>query len=116
MIELVDEQTIQQMIEDTSADVMPMLIDEYVDETQQRIHKIEHAFSNQDCALLEFESHALGSSALALGNRALSMLARKIEHLCMDDQQETALSYQEEFVLLANSSLNAIINRKQQGF
>lgn len=116
MIDLVDEDTIQQMIEDTSAEVMPMLIDEYVEETQQRVQNIKHAFSQQDYEVLEFESHALSSSALALGNRALSLLARKIEHLCLDAEQEAALNYHEEFILLANSSLEAIINRKSLGF
>ncbi|MGF1909720.1 Hpt domain-containing protein [Vibrio kasasachensis] len=116
MIELVDEKTIQQLIADTSSEVMPMLIDQYIEEMQHRIENIERAFSSQDYAQLEFETHALGSSAQALGNQALSHLARTIEHLCIDNEHENALSYQKDFATISSASLIALNNRKRQGF
>ncbi|KLN64567.1 response regulator [Vibrio sp. VPAP30] len=115
-LELVDEQILQQMIEDTSAEVIPLLIDHYVEESEQRLAKIYQAMDDKDKETLEFEAHTLGSSSLALGNRTLSNLARKIEHMCLDGQQEQAFSLKQELELLAQQSLQALEERKQQGF
>ncbi|NOH24811.1 ATP-binding protein [Vibrio europaeus] len=115
-LELVDEQILQQMIEDTSAEVIPILIDHYVEESEQRLAKIYQAMDDKDKETLEFEAHTLGSSSLALGNRTLSNLARKIEHMCLDGQQEQAFSFKQELEYLAQQSLQALEERKQQGF
>lgn len=115
-LELVDEQVIKQMIEDTSADVIPILIDHYIEESQDRLSKIYQAIDESDKEVLEFEAHTLGSSALALGNRTLSNLARKIEHLCLDNKQNDAFQLKEELQNIAKSSLAALEVRKQQGF
>ncbi|WP_341663401.1 ATP-binding protein [Vibrio sp.] len=115
-LELVDETILEQMIEDTSADVLPMLIDHYLEESQERLNKIYQAIDEKDKNTLEFESHTLGSSALALGNRILSNLARKIEHLCIDNQEEQAYQLRDELKELAEKSLAALAYRKKQGF
>ncbi|AIW14143.1 ATP-binding protein [Vibrio tubiashii] len=115
-LELVDEQILQQMIEDTSAEVIPLLIDHYVEESEQRLAKIYKAMDDKDKETLEFEAHTLGSSSLALGNRTLSNLARKIEHMCLDGQKEQAFSFKQELEHLAQQSLQALEERKQQGF
>lgn len=115
-LELVDEKILQQMIEDTSAEVIPLLIDHYVEESNQRLDKIYIAMDTSDKETLEFEAHTLGSSSLALGNRTLSNLARKIEHLCIEGQQESAFKLKEELQILADNSLNALEQRKLKGF
>ncbi|WP_394125527.1 response regulator [Vibrio hepatarius] len=115
-LELVDEQVIKQMIDDTSAEVIPVLIDHYIEESQDRLRKIYQAIDDSDKDVLEFEAHTLGSSALALGNRTLSNLARKIEHLCLDNRQSDAFELKDELKHIAKSSLEALEVRKQQGF
>lgn len=115
-LDLVDEQILQQMIADTSADVIPLLIEHYLEESQQRLTKIYQAMESQDKETLEFEAHTLGSSALALGNRTLSNFARKIEHLCLDGKQEQAFRYKQKLEVVASESLKALEERKQQGF
>ncbi|MBW3697809.1 response regulator [Vibrio sp. T187] len=114
--QLVDEQILQQMIEDTCVEIIPVLIDHYVDETKKRMDKIQTAFKDHDADALEFESHTLGSSALALGNRSLSTLARKIEKLCQSGESEQAFLLVEELQPLADTSLRAILDRKEIGF
>ncbi|WP_245688531.1 Hpt domain-containing protein [Vibrio sonorensis] len=113
---LVDESVIQQVIEDTCAEVLPELIDHYLSESALRIDKIIHAIDQKDAPTLEFETHTLGSSALALGNRPLSNLARKIEHLCLDGMNDEAYALRDDLIELAKASLAAIKMRKQQGF
>lgn len=114
--ELVDETILQQMIQDTSAEVLPLLIDHYIEESEQRIDSMNSAFIEKNAEILEFESHTLGSSSLALGNRALSNLARKIEHLCLNGQADVAFNYHQELMDLAQRSLEALGQRKTLGF
>ncbi|MGR5194442.1 Hpt domain-containing protein [Vibrio rotiferianus] len=114
--DLVDEMILQQMIKDTSADVIPMLIDHYIDESQQRLTSIEQAVRSHDLERLEFEAHTLGSSALALGNRALSHLARDIERLCLDGESQQAIAKCESLTAVAKHSFSALVDRKNMGF
>lgn len=115
-LELVDEQILQQMIEDTSAEVIPLLIDHYLEESHQRLEKIYQAIDHEDAKTVEFETHTLGSSSLALGNRTLSNFARKIEHLCIDGQGVQAFKLKDELQHVAEQSLAALEQRKQRGF
>ncbi|MGF1850854.1 response regulator [Vibrio satsumensis] len=114
--DLVDEQILEQMVEDTCAEVMPMLIEHYIVESGNRIKLIQKAVVEQDLSNLEFETHTLGSSSLALGNRRLSVLARKVEKLCSEQQSELAFSKVDELVVLAKESMNAIEKRRERGF
>ncbi|WP_192888634.1 response regulator [Vibrio bathopelagicus] len=114
--DLVDEQILEQMVEDTCAEVMPMLIEHYIVESESRIKLIQKAVVEQDLSNLEFETHTLGSSSLALGNRRLSVLARKVEKLCSEQQSELAFSKVDELVVLAKESMNAIEKRRERGF
>lgn len=115
-VSLIDESIIKQMIQDTSAEVVPMLIDHFIEETQSRIQRIMQAASDNDKSVLEFESHTLGSASLALGCRRLSNLARKIEHLCLDDKAAPAFALCPELNQLTQESIQALQERQQQGF
>ncbi|WP_286298766.1 Hpt domain-containing protein [Vibrio apostichopi] len=115
-VELVDESILQQMIKDTSADVIPILIDHYVQESQTRIAAIKQASTANDSEALEFEVHTLGSTALALGNRPLSTLSRKLEKQCLEQNHELAFSQIDELLDLAVRSIDALIARKEAGF
>ena len=114
--ELVDESILQQMIVDTSADVIPILIDHYVAESKTRIESIRQAAESQDGEVLEFEVHTLGSTSLALGNKALSTLARHVERLCLEKQTDIAFGRVDELLALADDSIKALIARKENGF
>ncbi|MGU3806932.1 Hpt domain-containing protein [Vibrio diabolicus] len=114
--ELVDEHILQQMIKDTCAEIIPTLIEHYIEESRERMEKIEQALSARDLQTLEFEVHTLGSSALALGNRTLSRQARMIEKYCVEGKTLEALALCESLSQLANESFDALENRKDQGF
>ncbi|MFH4554514.1 Hpt domain-containing protein [Vibrio diabolicus] len=114
--ELVDEHILQQMIKDTCAEIIPTLIEHYIEESRERMEKIEQALSAKDLQILEFEVHTLGSSALALGNRTLSRQARMIEKYCVEGKTLEALALCESLSQLANESFDALEKRKDQGF
>ncbi|HHF2952058.1 TPA: Hpt domain-containing protein [Vibrio diabolicus] len=114
--ELVDEHILQQMIKDTCAEIIPTLIEHYIEESRERMEKIEQASSAKDLQTLEFEVHTLGSSALALGNRTLSRQARMIEKYCVEGKTLEALALCESLSQLAIESFDALEKRKVQGF
>ena len=114
--ELVDELILQQMIKDTCVEIMPTLIEHYIEESRGRIEKIRQALNNQDKDVMEFEVHTLGSSALALGNRTLSRHARTIEKHCSEDNTNLAFELCQSLPELAEQSFIALNQRKEQGF
>lgn len=114
--ELVDEHILQQMIKDTCAEIIPTLIEHYIEESRERMEKIEQALSAKDLQTLEFEVHTLGSSALALGNRTLSRQARMIEKYCVEGKTLEALALCKSLSQLAIESFDALEKRKDQGF
>ncbi|MCG9695268.1 Hpt domain-containing protein [Vibrio sp. Isolate22] len=114
--ELVDESVLEQMVRDTSPEIIPILIDHYVTESQARLLTIKEAVSNNDAQTLEFEVHTLGSTALSLGNRLLGKLARALEQLCLEAHHEQAFLQVDELIELAEHSINALLERKEAGF
>ncbi|KAA8597402.1 Signal transduction histidine kinase SypF [Vibrio cyclitrophicus] len=114
--ELVDESILEQMIRDTSAEIIPILIDHYVEESQIRLAAVRQAAKNNDIQALEFEVHTVGSTAFALGNRPLSVLARTLEKQCLEQKHDEVFLRVDELLELAERSIKALLKRKDQGF
>ncbi|MEZ8021160.1 Hpt domain-containing protein [Vibrio splendidus] len=113
---LVDESVLEQMIRDTSAEIIPILIDHYVEESQTRLVAIKEAANQKDAQTLEFEVHTLGSTALSLGNRPLGELSRDLEKQCLEQSHDAAFLQVEELLELAERSIKALLERKEAGF
>lgn len=112
----IDEEVIQQIIRDTDASIMPELIEFYIIESKMRVDTISKAEDEKDLYALEFEAHTLGSSALTLGNIALSAISREIELHCIQQQFDEAL---EKAILLPNIAMKSFLaleERSAQGF
>ncbi|PMG59861.1 phosphorelay protein LuxU [Vibrio splendidus] len=114
--ELVDESVLEQMIRDTSADIIPILIDHYIEESQTRLVAIKEAVTQKDAQMLEFEVHTLGSTALSLGNRPLGELARALEKQCLEQSHDAAFLQVDELLELSVRSIKALLERKKAGF
>lgn len=113
---IVDEQTLLQMVKDTSITVVPMLIEHYITEARQHTVLMRKAADDNDFATLLHESHTLASSAMALGNIALSELSRKIETSCREEDVKQALELTKHLEELAEQSFQQLNNRKEKGF
>lgn len=111
---IVDEAILEQMIEDTSLEVLPILVEHYLEETHLRVGKVIQALESSDSESLEFEAHTLGSASLALGNRKLSDLARAIEKECREGDITTALALGQGLPELAQLSLASLVEYSQQ--
>ncbi len=112
----IDESIIQQIILDIDASVMPELIEFYIIESKARVNNIIEAKDAKDLKALEFEAHTLGSSALTLGNIALSSISREIELYCIRKNFEQAISKAELLPSIAEKSFAALEKRNIDGF
>ncbi|WP_330959416.1 PAS domain S-box protein [Photobacterium sp. 53610] len=101
---LVDPTTIHQLIEDTSFEDTDMLVELYLEDSQNRIATIRKAIEDNNPDQLQFETHALASSAGSYGNIRLSMLARRIEHLCIQNCKAHAIELGEQLLTVAEKS------------
>ncbi|WP_062665631.1 PAS domain S-box protein [Grimontia celer] len=113
---IVDEPTLIQLARDTSADLVPELIEFYIKDARQRIETIATAASNADHYALEFEAHTLGSSAAAHGNKQLCRFCRNIEKNCIDQNFELALESAQAIAGVAEKSFEALEARAERGF
>ncbi len=98
---MVDQNVIQQLIRDTSEEIVPELLEFYIKESEKLVSKILEAKANKDAESLEFHSHTLGSSSGAHAAMQLHFLARKVEHLCRDGQPDDAFELIDELEDLA---------------
>ena len=112
----VDEMVLQQLVRDTSADIVPKLLLGYIEDTQKRLQQIKGAVSHSDSEKLELEVHTLGSSAGAHGNTALLELARHLEFLCRRGETEDAMQQVPQLIALAEESLRQLAQRNKAGF
>ncbi len=112
----VDEAVLQQLVRDTSADIVPELLIGYIEDTRERILKIREALKDTDTELLEREVHTLGSSAGAHANTRLLKAARKVEALCRDGAVNQAILLTPDLILLAEKSLDYLASRADTGF
>jgi signal transduction histidine kinase/CheY-like chemotaxis protein/HPt (histidine-containing phosphotransfer) domain-containing protein len=113
---LLDETIIQQIIRDTDASVMPELIQFYIIESKERVNTIVKTITTKDLYALEFEAHTLGSSALTLGNVALSTISREIELHCIQQQFDEAIKKATQLSDIAMQSFIVLEERNAQGF
>jgi len=112
----VDENILQQLVMDTSAEIVPELIEIYLNDTNKRIKNIVKAIDESNIETLKFEVHTVGSSAAAHGNYKLHLLARKIEQLCRDKKSAQALAEACSLIDVAKISLQQLAERSKSGF
>lgn len=112
----VSEAVLQQLVRDTSAEVIPELLAFYIEDSQDRIVLINDAILKQNLQTLEFEVHTIGSSAAAHGNIKLHTLAREIENLCKQNNHQQAMAKAVTLSDVATESFRLLTLRTQQGF
>ena len=112
----VDEAVLQQLVRDTSAEIVPELMLLYIEDSRERMALIDEAITKQDFNTLEFEAHTIGSSAVAHGNAKLHAQARHVEHLCQQNKQQPAIEQARALSEIAAESFRLLALRAQQGF
>jgi PAS domain S-box-containing protein len=112
----VDETVLQQLARDIAPEIVPELLAFYIEDARKRVVMIQNAIKERDTKTLEFESHTLGSSSAAHGNAKLHILARKVEHLCQENNHEQALVEALSLSPVADESFRLLMQRAEKRF
>ena len=70
---------------DTSADMLPMMMQTFVDEITDRVQRITDGLDSLPMAVLEDEAHTLKSCAGTFGALRLQALASEVETTCREE-------------------------------
>lgn len=71
--------TMERLLEDTSIDFLPSLIEVFEAESAQRVENIQKNLAEKDYAALSVEAHSLKGTSATFGAEALRSLSEKIE-------------------------------------
>lgn len=107
-MELIDLDTLRQLEEDTSKELLPQMIALFCKETRERIAKIHQATQTNDFVALASEAHAIKSGAGTFGARELQALARIVEQASRDGEYEVAAGKAAELEQVASLSLEML--------
>ncbi len=107
--ELLDKSVLIQMALDTDREVLPSLIQIFLDGADARIENISKALEVADLESLEFETHSLGSSAATFGAMKLHHLCRDIEAACNDNNWDLAHELAAPIAEVSQKSSQALI-------
>jgi len=77
--EVLDLAVLERLLEDTSVDFLPSLIEVFETESSQRLENITKAMSENDLATLGIEAHSLKGTSATFGAEALRSTAERIE-------------------------------------
>ena len=71
--------TMERLLEDTSVDFLPSLIEVFEAESAQRLESIKNSFAVSDMAVLAVEAHSLKGTSATFGAEKLRAVSEKVE-------------------------------------
>ncbi len=88
---VINENVLTQLEKDTSREVLPTIINIFLDETRARLQDMKALLEQENWQDLSGEAHTLKSSAGSFGAMDLSVLARKIEESVKSDKTDMTI-------------------------
>jgi PAS domain S-box-containing protein len=110
----VDVSTLKHLIDDVGEEVVPTMLDIYVQETRDRLKRIEQAANEEDFSNLRSEAHALKSSSGALGAILLQDRAFQVELACKESRSMDAIDNARALPGIADRCLDELANYMKQ--
>jgi len=107
-MELIDLDTLRQLEEDTSKELLPQMVTLFCDETVERVGRMRQAMQTSDFVGLASEAHAIKSGAGTFGARELQALAWAVEQASQDGDYQVALNKAAELEQIASLSLDML--------
>jgi len=104
-VDILDENTLQSLAEDTSADMVPVMLKAFIAETRDRLERIRAMGNEAALAQLEDEAHAMKSAAGTFGAPRLHILAKNLETACRNNDAEGAAEILESLLPLAEQTI-----------
>ncbi len=113
---ILDQAVLVQLALDTDHEVLPSLIQFFLDGAETRIENISGALEATDLESLEFETHSLGSSAATFGAMELYLLCRDIEAACNDNNKDRALELAAKIAEVSEKASLALVEHLENLF
>lgn len=104
---LFDPATLETLAQDAGADVVGMLVDEFLCEMQKRVAAIVALSDTGDIEKLGFEAHALKSISSTYGAARLGRRAAVIERAARDGERDSACAAVEGILPEAEATVAA---------
>jgi signal transduction histidine kinase/CheY-like chemotaxis protein/HPt (histidine-containing phosphotransfer) domain-containing protein len=79
-VTVIEKSVVEQLVDDTGHSVFCHIVDLFINETSQRLERIDNALGQGDRLTIKNEAHAIKSSAATLGALTLSHTAQSLEH------------------------------------
>ena len=102
--------TMERLLDDTSVDFLPSLIEVFEAESAQRVDNIQKNLAEKDFKALSVEAHSLKGTSATFGAEALRSLSEKIEKSAKAGEYEVV----EELVPEIPAKLEAVLDALQQ--
>jgi PAS domain S-box-containing protein len=106
--ELVDEDALARLEQDTSPQAVPAMLDVFLKETRERLETVTDLMANGDIQGIGDQAHAMKSSAGTFGARRLHLLAKAVETACRANERDKALALAQRFSQVARNSMDAL--------
>ena len=103
--EVLDLAVLERLLEDTSIDFLPSLIEVFESESSQRLENITKAMSENDLATLGIEAHSLKGTSATFGAETLRSTAERIEKAAKSGDQSTV----DQFVPNVPAQLESVL-------
>jgi len=110
VINTLDSNIVKQLVKDTGIDVFSKILMLFIDETLQRVDRIEQAFKGRVYTEIKNEAHAIKSSSATIGAMKLNHLAIMLERDSNEGNQEKL----EPIVAILLDTANAAISELKQ--
>ena len=102
--------TMERLLEDTSVDFLPSLIEVFEAESAQRVENIQNNLAQRDFTALSVEAHSLKGTSATFGAEALRALSEKIEKSAKAGDNQTV----EDLVPEIPAKLEAVLSALHQ--
>lgn len=102
--------TMERLLEDTSVDFLPSLIEVFEAESAQRVENIQNNLAQRDFTALSVEAHSLKGTSATFGAEALRALSEKIEKSAKAGDNQTV----EDLVPEIPAKLKAVLSALHQ--
>lgn len=103
--EVLDLAVLERLLEDTSIDFLPSLIEVFEAESSQRLNNMSKAVAENDLATIGIEAHSLKGTSATFGAETLRSTAERIEKAAKTGDQATV----DQFVPNVSSQLESVL-------
>jgi HPt (histidine-containing phosphotransfer) domain-containing protein len=107
-IVILDSKTLVNLQADTSRELVPVVVNMFIDETGERLPKIMQAWAERDYAVMENELHALKSGSGSFGVNRLYHIAMDAHELARNHDEDGLQQIVEQIQPVWVESLDAL--------